>query len=209
VLFRSPPPAPAAVAARPLNPVLRHRAVSLALASPSPLPRPPQGNGKLYNILTNLVVSCASLAYLVMALGGTAVPTLNARAFLWVRYADWLVTTPLLLIDLGLLVGAPLLEIGWVVAMDVLMVVAGFAGAISTGTNAAWPLLAIGCLFFLPVLHALVASFAESAKAKGAKTFALYSKLAVLLGVTWTAYPIIWGVSEGAQSESARPRRAP
>jgi bacteriorhodopsin len=61
-----------------------------------------------------------------------------------VRYADWLLTTPLLLLDLGLLVGASNVDIGWIVFCDVIMVVAGFAGVVSTGTNAAWPLFIFG-----------------------------------------------------------------
>ena len=148
------------------------------------------------------VVAIASLAYLVMALGGTAVPTANGRAFLWVRYADWAFTTPLLLVDLGLLAGADALTIGWVVFCDVLMVAAGYAGVVSTGTNAVWPLFAFGMAAFAPVIHAIAVTFNQAAAAKGPRTAALYSKLAVLLIVTWTAYPLIWATGEGAQVSS-------
>lgn len=56
----------------------------------------------LYHFVTSLVCMIAALAYLVMALmshgflfaGGDNDVT-------WVHYVDWLVTTPMLLIDLG------------------------------------------------------------------------------------------------------------
>jgi len=70
----------------------------------------------------------------------------SGRDFLWARYADWAFTTPLLLIDLGLLAGVSLSEIYFIVLCDILMVVAGFAGAVSTGAYAAWPLFIFGCV---------------------------------------------------------------
>jgi bacteriorhodopsin len=156
----------------------------------------------LSHYLTTAVVTIASLAYLVMALGNSSTPTANGRAFLWVRYADWVFTTPLLLVDIGLLAGADMMTIGWVVFCDVIMCVAGFAGVVSSGTNAAWPLFAFGMVAFLPIIHAIAITFNQAAAAKGPRTASLYSKLAVLLVVTWTAYPIIWATGEGSQVSS-------
>jgi len=160
-------------------------------------------NSKMYNYITAAVVIIASLAYLVMALGGSQIVAGSSqREFLWVRYADWLLTTPLLLLDLGLLVGATHADIGWVVFCDIIMVVAGFAGVVSTGKDAAWPLFIFGMLAFVPVLYALLATFKEAASYRGPKTAALYSKLAIIMAVTWSAYPIIWAIGEGSQAVS-------
>jgi hypothetical protein len=52
---------------------------------------------------------------------------------------------------------------------------------------------------FVPVLHALLVTFKEAANYRGPKTAALYSKLAILMAVTWSAYPIIWAIGEGSQ----------
>lgn len=148
------------------------------------------------------------------------------------RQADWALTTPLLLIDLGLLAGVPMLTIGWIVFCDILMIAAGFAGAISTATGAVWPLFVrcararqraasaaaprdshhklsslpaqvFGMVAYLPIVHALLVTFKESAATKGPLTAALYNKLALLLIVTWTAYPLIWATGEGGQIASA------
>jgi bacteriorhodopsin len=53
----------------------------------------------LYHFVTALVTMIASLAYLLSALvshgyGGSSDIT-------WVHYLDWVITTPMLLIDLG------------------------------------------------------------------------------------------------------------
>ena len=58
--------------------------------------------------------------------------------------SDWAFTTPLLLLDLGLLAGATLPEIGFVVIMDLIMIATGFAGAVSSGHHATWPLFVFG-----------------------------------------------------------------
>lgn len=94
--------------------------------------------------ITTTVVMIAALAYLVMALGHSAISTSTGRAFMWVRYADWAFTTPLLLIDLGLLAGVSLSETYYIVICDLLMIIAGFAAAVSTGANATWPLFIFG-----------------------------------------------------------------
>ena len=120
--------------------------------------------------ITTSVVLIASLAYLVMALGHSAISTSSGRDFLWARYADWAFTTPLLLIDLGLLAGVSLSEIFFIVLCDILMVVAGFAAAVSTGANAAWPLFIFGCVMVGPrcapqcclAAHARVAALPHS-----------------------------------------------
>lgn len=64
------------------------------------------------------MVSIASLAYLIMALGNSHISVANGRGFLWVRYADWAATTPLLLADLGLLVGASYADIAWIILAE-------------------------------------------------------------------------------------------
>jgi bacteriorhodopsin len=49
------------------------------------------------------------------------------------------------------------------------------------------------------VLHALLSTFKDAANYRGPKTAALYSKLAILMAITWSAYPIIWVIGEGSQ----------
>lgn len=157
---------------------------------------------RIFNYLSAAIVTIASLAYLVMALGNSQVSSANGRDFLWARYADWLLTTPLLLLDLGLLSGAPLVEVTWAIFCDVIMVLAGYAAVVSKGEGANWPLFIFGMVVFAPILHSLFVTFKEAAHMKGIKTANLYSNLSWLMAVTWCAYPIIWAAGEGSQSVS-------
>jgi bacteriorhodopsin len=80
-----------------------------------------QRRSKAFSAVSFLVCVIAATSYLSMAAGATAysstVSSDEGRTLFWARYADWLFTTPLLLIDLGLLAGLTISEIaiacGW------------------------------------------------------------------------------------------------
>ena len=143
----------------------------------------------LFKYITLSITACATLAYLVMALGRSDIvsgqPELTPRAFLWVRYADWAITTPLIIVDLALLVGVPYADIFFLIIADLLMIASGFAGATSMGHNAVWPLFCFSMLAFVPILYALTITFPKFAKAKSAATGALYQKLGGVTLLMW------------------------
>lgn len=113
---------------------------------------------------TTIINAVAALAYLTMALGNTEYENPNGyRGFLWIRYVDWVITVPLLVIDLGVLAGAHWVDIYFTVFAAIAMIAAGFAGAVSTGTNATWPLFTFGFVAFAPVALNLLTSFRTSA----------------------------------------------
>ena len=94
-------------------------------------------------------------------------------------------------------------DIAWLILCDLLMIVAGYAGSVSTGQNATWPLFTFGMVAFLPILYALFVTFPAAAALRGPKTAALFRTLAVIMAVTWSGYPLIWATGEGAQINSA------
>lgn len=109
-------------------------------------------------------------------------------------------TTPLLLVDLALLAGSSYAEIFFLIVCDLIMIAAGFAGAVSGGLNATWPLFVFGCVAGLPIIYTLAVKFrASAAKAtpEVAKTFNVLSLLTIVI---WSAYPIIWGTGEGGNN---------
>jgi bacteriorhodopsin len=153
--------------------------------------------------LTTSITTIAAAAYLVMALGGSAITIgTEGREFLWVRYADWAFTTPLLLLDLGLLAGATLPEIGFVVIMDLIMIATGFAGAVSSGHHATWPLFVFGLVAFIPVLNFLARTLPERAAQAGPAVAATYRSLSFITVALWSLYPIVWATSEGSAKDS-------
>lgn len=83
-----------------------------------------------HSLLTFFIPLVATVAYLAMALGqGTFM--LGGREVYWGRYADWVITTPLLLTHFVLLMGIRRpLAIGLLLS-DVFMIVTGFAGELA------------------------------------------------------------------------------
>lgn len=156
---------------------------------------------KKFYYLTAGVTLTAALSYLSMA-AGSFVGVSNGREFAPARYADWLFTTPLLLIDLGLLAGIAYWDIAAMVGLDVLMIIAGVAAAYSTSETARWGLYVFSCVVMAPVIYAVVTSLRESAHLKGEKVAARLNSLAYLTAVTWIVYPIVWYMGEGTQNLS-------
>jgi bacteriorhodopsin len=121
----------------------------------------------------------------------------DGRVFHYVRYLDWLVTTPLLLLDLGALAGISTEDSVMLVFLDELMVLAGLAGGLSKGPASLWMWI-LGCIFFLPIVYDLAFTFRVKAKVVGATASACYDKLVVLTVLLWTAYPVVFYLSEYA-----------
>jgi bacteriorhodopsin len=121
----------------------------------------------------------------------------DGRVFHYARYMDWLVTTPLLLLDLGALAGISTEDSVMLVFLDILMVLAGLAGGLATGPGAFWMWI-LGCIFFIPIVYDLAFTFRTKAKAVGPVAAVCYDKLVVITVVLWTAYPVVFFLSEYA-----------
>lgn len=97
----------------------------------------------------------ASIAYFSMAsnLGFTPIevefrrsnPVVSGvyREIFYVRYIDWMITTPLLLMDLLLTAGMPWPTLIWVVLVDWVMIVTGLVGALVVSSYK-WGFFAFG-----------------------------------------------------------------
>jgi bacteriorhodopsin len=78
--------------------------------------------------------------------------------------------------------------------MDLVMIASGFAGAVSSGLNATWPLFTFGCVALVPILYMLVTGFSGRA---GQGAPGVKSAFNTLMGLTlfvWCGYPIIVSV---------------
>jgi bacteriorhodopsin len=103
----------------------------------------------------------------------------------------------LLLLDLGALAGISTEDSVMLVFLDVLMVLSGLAGGMSKGAASFWMWI-LGCVFFLPIVYDLAFTFRTKAKAVGVVASACYEKLVVLTVLLWTAYPVVFYLSEYA-----------
>lgn len=101
-----------------------------------------QRRDRLFHYITAAVVFVACIAYFTMGsnLGFTPIqvefprnnPVVRGtyREIFYVRYIDWFITTPLLLLDLLLTAGMPWPSILWTILIDEIMIVTGLVGAL-------------------------------------------------------------------------------
>ncbi|MEZ3114918.1 bacteriorhodopsin [Halobaculum sp. MBLA0147] len=162
-----------------------------------------RGEEREYYAITIMVPAIASAAYLSMFFGfGLTEVEVVGRGTVdiyWARYADWLFTTPLLLLDLCLLAKADRTTIGTLIAVDGFMIVTGLVGALSNTAVERytwWTVSTVSFLFILYYLYRVLGARIEEADAEVASTF---GTLRTLTAVLWTVYPILWIVgTEGA-----------
>ncbi|EOA81609.1 hypothetical protein ACJQWK_11091 [Exserohilum turcicum] len=176
-------------------------------------------NKRLYHVITTIITLTAALSYFSMATGhGVAlqktvereqhdhVPdtfTTVYREVYWARYVDWVVTTPFLLLDLGLLAGMAGGHLFMMVTADVIMVLTGlFAAFGSEETPQKWGWYTISCISFLFIFWHLGLNGGANARAKGEKLRSFFVSISVYTVILWTAYPIVWGIADGARKVS-------
>jgi len=162
-----------------------------------------------FYIVTIFITAIAFVNYLAMALGfGLTTVTLGGEELpiYWARYTDWLFTTPLLLIDLGLLAGANRNQLASLVGLDVLMIGTGAIATLSTsaavlsagGTRLVWWGVSTG--FLLVLLYMLYGSLDEKASRLSGQAASTFSTLRTLIVVVWLVYPVWWLLgTEGLQ----------
>lgn len=143
-----------------------------------------------YYLVLTAISGIAAVAYALMALeiGWFTVGARDATVFI-PRYVDWLLTTPLLLLYLGMLAGATRGELVALTVLDVVMIVAGFVGAILPGVERYVP-FAAGALAFLAIVYLLLRRVTERAEDRA--TESLFHSLRNLTVVLWLVYPLVW-----------------
>jgi len=167
---------------------------------------------RIFHYITAAITLVASIAYFTMAsnLGYAAIPVEfvrsnplvsgingeNYREIFYVRYIDWFVTTPLLLMDLLLTAGLPWPTILYTILMDWIMVVTGLVGAlVASSYKWGYFVFAMFALFFIAYNVCFVGmKHAAAIDANVKRTFLLCGVWTIFL---WFLYPIAWGLSEG------------
>jgi bacteriorhodopsin len=156
-----------------------------------------------FYILTIMVPAIASASYLSMFLGfGLTEVSVGGQVLdiYWARYADWLFTTPLLLLDLALLADADRNTLYALVLTDAFMIVTGLVGALENNAFVYryiwWTVSTISFVFLLYMLYGALTSKVADLDEETQSTFTTLRNLVLVL---WTFYPIVWIIgTEGA-----------
>ncbi|KAF2240389.1 family A G protein-coupled receptor-like protein [Trematosphaeria pertusa] len=163
---------------------------------------------RLFHYITAAVVFVAAIAYFTMGsnLGFTPIQVEFSRSdpkvrgtfreIFYVRYIDWFITTPLLLMDLMLTAGMPWPTILWVVMVDWIMIVTGLVGAL-VQSRYKWGFFTFGCAALVYIVYHLVWESRRNANAYGRDIGRAFLFCGSLTTMLWILYPIAWGVCEG------------
>jgi bacteriorhodopsin len=152
-----------------------------------------------HTLLHATVPFIAATAYLAMAFGIGTLLKADGTATYFARYADWTVTTPILLSSLVLLafhergktgeVGGYLTSI---IVLDVLMILTGLISSLAEVPIMKWVWYLWSCAAFLGVLYLLWGPLRAMALARGSALGAAYGKNVTFLTVIWFLYPIVF-----------------
>uniref|UniRef100_A0A7R9U5N0 Rhodopsin n=1 Tax=Pinguiococcus pyrenoidosus TaxID=172671 RepID=A0A7R9U5N0_9STRA len=158
-----------------------------------------QPGRRFFHAITTIICGMASLSYLYMATGHGYV-LVDDRAFYFMRYIDWILTTPLLLMDLCGLAVFSAEKTTMLVLLDVLMVIAGILGGVVPDSDKYY-FWAMGTLFYIAIVYSLFSGMSSSSEplmSSGREdASSIYKLLAYMTVILWTGYPIVWIFAEG------------
>ncbi|OCH95534.1 family A G protein-coupled receptor-like protein [Obba rivulosa] len=162
----------------------------------------PRGT-RLFHQIAVIVLTTATIAYFSMAsdLGATPVTTefgtpVTTRQIWFVRYIQWFITFPLLILELLLATGLTLSDILTTCFMAWVVVVCGLVGAL-VPSSYKWGYFALGCFALFYIWYALLGHGPRSTFNAGGVVRTGYLRSAGYLSFLLLLYPIAWGICEG------------
>merc|ERR1711939_147252 len=112
------------------------------------------------------------------------------------RYVDWLLTVPLLLIELILVMGLPAAEtasLGWKLGVSsALMVALGYPGEIQDDNSARWIWWAMAMVPFCYVVQTLLVGLSEATERQPEAAKGLIVQARYLTAISWCTYPFVY-----------------
>jgi bacteriorhodopsin len=149
------------------------------------------------------ILTTASIAYFCMAsdLGYVPIEVVQngpgTRQFWYVRYIDWVITTPLLLAQILLTAGLPMNIIFSSIFFDIVMVICRLIGGLIP-TTYKWAFYAFGCAAMFWVFWNILSGIKSSKKVGGIENRRIYIILTIWIFFFWSIYQIAWGLCEGS-----------
>jgi len=163
---------------------------------------------RIFHYITASITMVAAVAYFTMGsnLGYAAIPVEfrrsravvagNIREVFYVRYIDWVVTTPLLLLDILLTAGLPWPTILYTILIDEIMIITGLVGAlVASSYKWGYFVFAMFALFYIGYELLWVGRLHSRHFGPAiARTYMLCGGWTIFL---WFLYPVAWGLAEG------------
>ncbi|PSR76715.1 hypothetical protein PHLCEN_2v8312 [Hermanssonia centrifuga] len=163
----------------------------------------PRGT-RLFHQIAIIVLATSSLAYFSMAsdLGSTPIRTEfradgETRQIWYVRYIQWFITFPLLVLSVLLATGLSLSDILTTLFMSIVVVICGLVGALVASTYK-WGYYVFGCAALFYVWYVLLVQGTRTTFAADGAFRKGYLMSAGFLSFMLFTYPICWALAEGS-----------
>ncbi|KAI0328825.1 heat shock protein 30 [Cubamyces sp. BRFM 1775] len=162
----------------------------------------PRGT-RLFHQIAIVVITTGALSYFSMAsdLGATPIPVefrgFGTRQIWYVRYIQWFISFPLLLLELLLATGLSLSDIFTTLFMAIVLVITGLVAALVPSTYK-WGYYTFGLLALFYIWYVLLHHGPRTTFAAGASLKTGYTMAAGYLSFLLLLYPLAWALSEGA-----------
>jgi sensory rhodopsin len=151
-------------------------------------------SNRMYYAVLAAITGIASAAYALTYLGVGSIPIEGGATFYTPRYVDWLLTTPLLILYLGLLCQPGKRMYGLLIGLDVALIVLGVAGVFTQGIVSLF-LFGMGCLAWIALAYLLVVELPDRSTFASERVGIVFGKLRNVTVVLWTLYPVVWLVA--------------
>ncbi|TFY53203.1 hypothetical protein EVJ58_g9577, partial [Rhodofomes roseus] len=165
----------------------------------------PRGT-RVFHQIGIIVLTTATIAYFAMASDLGAAPATEeflrggapgtTRQIFYVRYIQWFITLPLLLLVLLLTTGLTLSDIFTTIFMGWVLVICGLVGAFTT-TSYKWGFFVFGLFALFYIWHALLGHGLRSTFISGGGVRSGYIRTAGYFALLLMLYPICWACAEG------------
>lgn len=148
------------------------------------------GSERRYYLTLIGISGIAAVAYTIMALGLGWV-AFDGRTIFVPRYIDWILTTPLIVLFLGMLAGLDRRQFAVVLTLDTVVMTFGFAAAMLPGAGR-FALFGVGAIAFVALVYYLVGPATATASTGSGGKLSLYVRLRNLTIILWAIYPLLW-----------------
>jgi len=149
--------------------------------------------------MSSSITLMTSIAYLIMATAHGFIQSCpDTKPSYYIRYLDWIITMPIMLLLLSFIKALPIESRCFVVFLDIIMVFSWAMGAaVTIGTK--WIFFAFGLLCLLPILFTFHWEWRRRQTASTDFNKKVDTALWILT-VTWLMYPVMWVITEGTGS---------
>ena len=161
---------------------------------------------RILHVLVSIMTTISFITYMAMATGEGITWKHNTvhqphkhvpdttqhyfRQILWMRYVNWFLTNPLVLINLALLSGIPGAHLLISIVADLVMLSAGILGTFAPNRSVRWVWFVISCVGYLTTVYQIGVHGSRAANSRDSQRKRFYGTCASVTLLVKVLYPM-------------------